>query len=613
MAGIGVVGLLGVPSSSLNGRAAIPGVTVEYKRCRFGLVTGTSNVDTLTVYYVGKDGGRRAVYDIDPTTNTSRKGGPTNGDTLLVTYNADEDRTQLQLREPKEGALACIVAEASGARTVQVNSAAGCVPAGFNSPPSASFTAETSDTAATSAGIEVDVSEQVTFTSTATDPDLPVERITYEWDLDGDGVYESSGQRVVTTYEAATSLTVSHRVADDFGQQAAASAPISVVAVATYPAQQVAFLQGPGTVSGAEFGTSVAIDGDTALVGADRAPGSTSAFGPRSFKGEAYVFERSEGTWGFSTALTASDTAEGDHFGLSVALDGDTAVVGAPLHDARGISNSGAAYVFSRSGGTWSLEQKLVAGDGMYFGRFGNVVDVSGTTILVGHSKAVYVFTRSDSGWVQEAKLTTTDTTFDDYFGKAVAVDGDLAFVGAPTGVSTTVNGAVYVFERTGSGWMQRARLRPDTRTRGNFGESIALSGDLALIGAGTDTDDGTNSGAVYAFALQNQVWTNVQKFNASGTGSYDNFGRSVAVDGGVALVGAPGDDMKGSGAGASYVFTEADGVWSEQTKLVFTGGQPSDRLGDTNGVGLSGGAAIVGIRLDDSGYTNRGSALIFE
>lgn len=201
VAGLGAVGAFGLPTLATTVRAAIPGVSIEYKQCKVAFVSNASAIDSLAVYYADGDGVRQARYGIDSTVTD-----PQTYDPVVVKYNSDEDRTQVQLTEP-QGALVCITAEAENERTTQVNPNDRCVPAGFNTAPTASFSISDD---------EPQVGDIVTLTSTATDPDEP-ERHHYEWDVDGDGVFETTGETATPSYTTPGDVTISHRVTDDCG------------------------------------------------------------------------------------------------------------------------------------------------------------------------------------------------------------------------------------------------------------------------------------------------------------------------------------------------------------------------------------------------------------
>ncbi len=304
------------------------------------------------------------------------------------------------------------------------------------------------------------------------------------------------------------------------------------------------------------FGFSVAVDGDMAVVGApyDDSPGTGS--------GSAYVFTRSGSTWSQQAKLTASDGAANDTFGVSVALSGDTALIGAYWDDDMG-SNSGSAYVFTRSGSTWSQQAKLTSSDGAANDAFGVSVAVNGDTALIGShndddlgtdSGSAYVFTRSGSVWSQQTKLTASDGAANDTFGYSVAISEDTAVIGSFQDDDMGSNsGSAYVFTRSGSTWSQQAKLTAsDGAANDRFGMSVAVSGDTAVIGAQYDDDMGSNSGSAYVFTRSETTWTQQAKLTANDGVASDIFGSSVAVDVDTALIGARGYN---SYQGTAYVF----------------------------------------------------------
>ena len=258
------------------------------------------------------------------------------------------------------------------------------------------------------------------------------------------------------------------------------------------------------------LGWSVALSGDTALVGAPYHTGS------KEFQaGAAFVFVRSSGTWTQQAELTAADGATGDSFGMSVALSGDTALVGALDHSTAGKTDAGAAYVFVRSGTTWTQQVELTATDGAAQDAFGFSVALSGDTALVGsyqhdtagkqYAGAAYVFVRSGTTWTQQVELTATDGAAQDSFGFSVALSGDTALVGAPshTGSKEIQAGAAYLFVRSGTTWTQQAELTAaDGATADAFGFSVALSGDTVLVSAVNHSTAGKeDAGAAYVYA----------------------------------------------------------------------------------------------------------------
>jgi len=256
--------------------------------------------------------------------------------------------------------------------------------------------------------------------------------------------------------------------------------------------------------------------------------------------------------------LVASDAQANDNFGGSVAVSGDTAVIGA-YSEATGGSDAGAAYVFTRSGGAWTQQAKLLASDAQANDYFGYSVAVSGDTAVIGAyaedtggstAGAAYVFTRTGGSWTQQAKLMASDAQASDFFGASVAVSGDTAVIGAyreATGGSTA--GAAYVFTRTGGSWTQQAKLMAsDAQGNDFFGASVAVSGDTAVIGAYSEDTGGSDAGAVYVFTRSGGAWTQQAKLLASDAQSSDQFGFSVAVSGDTAVIGALSAD-------AAYIF----------------------------------------------------------
>jgi hypothetical protein len=295
-----------------------------------------------------------------------------------------------------------------------------------------------------------------------------------------------------------------------------------------------------------EFGTCVALSGDTIAVGAYKKDGPAG-----DFQGAAYVFVRTGTHWKQQTKVLAADAKERDCFGISVALSGDTLLVGSPQPGKvewgrRTGAGNGAAYVFRRKGGGWRQEAKLVASDGARADGFGSSVALQRETAVVGAMAkrgpkaraqgAAYVFTRSGATWAQEAKLLVADAR-NDYFGNAVSLDGDTAIVGAyqkegPGG--KLERGAAYAFVRTAKGWVQEARLpASDIVAHSRFGFRVAVLGNTAVVGA-----DGGN--AAYVFKRSDGHWTAGPKLVAYDPQPFEWFGWSVALSEDLVVVGAP-------------------------------------------------------------------------
>jgi len=318
------------------------------------------------------------------------------------------------------------------------------------------------------------------------------------------------------------------------------------------------------------FGYSVAISGDTAVVGACQRDIDLNAH-----RGAAYVFTRSESTWPQQPpggALIAGDGAAEDFLGYSVAISGDTVVVGAPFHRVGSNELQGSAYVFVRAGTNWSQQAQLTATDGAAGDAFGWAVAFTGDTAVIGAQNdtvganadqgSAYVFVRSGSTWSQQAQLTAIDGAAGDAFGCSVAFTGDTAVVGALTDTvgANGGQGSAYVFVRSGSTWSQQAQLNAsDGAANDRFGCSVAISGDTAVVGALTDTV-GVNAGqgSAYVFLRSGSTWSQQVRLNAIAGGMGDEFGSSVAISGDTLVIGARGD---ASGWGSAYIYEPVQGA----------------------------------------------------
>jgi len=322
------------------------------------------------------------------------------------------------------------------------------------------------------------------------------------------------------------------------------------------------------------FGGSVSINGDYVVVGAYYEDGAGIN------RGAVYIFSRNQGgtnNWGEVAKLIASDPENVDYFGYSVAISGDTVVVGAPGEDGLG-TNRGAAYVFDRNeGGTdnWGEVAKLTASDPEDDDDFGFSVALSGDTVVVGsvyedglgiNRGAAYIFDRDEGGtdnWGEVVKLTASDPEDSDWFGHSVTINGDYVMVGASLEDGTGTNrGSVYIFDRNYGGadnWGEVAKLiASDAEDGDEFGGSMAIDGDYLIVGAHYEDGAGTSRGAAYIFGRNYggaDTWGEVMKLTALDAEDQDWFGFSVAINGDYAVVGAHYEDGAGSNRGAIYIF----------------------------------------------------------
>lgn len=364
------------------------------------------------------------------------------------------------------------------------------------------------------------------------------------------------------------------------------------------------------------LGRSVAIDGDVAVIGAAGADVT-----PDGNEGAAYVFVRIGDAWVQQAKLTAPDGVPGDEFGFAVAIDGDTIVVGARFAPIDAVDGRGAMYVFVRSGEEWVQQAKLVADDGAAYDELGFSVTIDGDTAAVGAPFAnssrgkVYVFARDGSDWSAQATLAADDAADFDRFGLALSVKSDTLLVGSPSAdvAGNTDQGTVYVYDRSGATWVFSDKLAADDGAPfDELGNSVSLDGDTAVVGAHyANVGANQNQGAAYAFARDGGVWTQQAKLAGDHSSYTDEFGISVSLSGGVAVVGAlfanPNDS---DNQGEAYVFASAGGAWSQQAYLASNEGHPGDELGI--GVGVDGDTAVVGA---DFGLVDdewRGAAYVF-
>ncbi|MEA3410609.1 MAG: thrombospondin type 3 repeat-containing protein [Pseudomonadota bacterium] len=366
-------------------------------------------------------------------------------------------------------------------------------------------------------------------------------------------------------------------------------------------------LAGDGAAA-TSFGYPLAVDGDTTLIGAS---GHDDQGVP---SGSVHVLARSGDTWTLEQKLTPVNSTDRKTFGKSVAVDGNTAIVGTTAY-------TGSAYVYTRSDGAWTLQGILRIAEGSIGDDLGWSVGLDGGTAVIGapgvnaDGGAAYVFVRGVNGiWTRQATLVPDDNMLGDAFGTSVSVDEDTVVIGAPGNESRFyAAGAAYVFTRDAGSWSQQQRLEPaDPAVGDHFGNAVDIDGDTALIGATRSraSSDTEVFGAAYVFtrapgALSAQplpAWTLEQKLTAAqGSPIPDRFGSSVVVDRDTVLIGAPGGDTGLLTPGAAYLFSRsADAApgdpavtWVLDQKLTPADGSNGDRFG--RATALDGATAVIG------------------
>ncbi len=351
-----------------------------------------------------------------------------------------------------------------------------------------------------------------------------------------------------------------------------------------------------------EFGAAVALDGDALVVGAPMFNNFPTG------SGKAYVFHRSGSTWSEAAEFLASDGAHGDRFGFAVDVDGDTAVVAAPYDDDLG-GTSGSCYVFERSGSVWTEQQKLLASDGHDGHIFGASVAIDGDTIVVGatgangstsNTGAAYVFVRQGTVWVQQQKLFSAVGAAVDRFGFSAALEGDRAVVGALfANTGDPLGGAAYVFERSGTAWTEVAELVPRDGALW-FGWAVDLEGDR-IVAAGLLPDGSRGIG--FLFEHDGLAWNEVTLLDAFTRPN----GRTVGVWGDSVVVGE-----RAAGSFVARVFRASDGHWP-QTGWLQPGDAPLAGQGYPGAVAVQGDTVVVGAASDEDAGSHAGAAYVHQ
>jgi hypothetical protein len=459
---------------------------------------------------------------------------------------------------------------------------------------------------------------------------------------------------------------------------------------------QEAYVKASNTDGSDYFGYAVAISGDTLVVGAPIESSSATGVNPgpaaeaddgAQQSGAVYVFVRSGTTWTQQAYLKASNADVLDTFGAAVAIDLDTVVVGAMGEDSLatgvnpgpaaeaddGAEEAGAVYVFVRSGTTWTQQAYVKASNTDSMDRFGSSVAIQGDTMVVGavfedsaatganpgaaaedddgaeNAGAAYVFVRSGGVWAQQAYLKASNTGAGDGFGASVALSGDTLVAGAhgEDGNGTGPNpgpaaeaddssdgaGAAYVFVRSGTTWAQQAYLKASNTGAGDFfGVAVAASGDTIVVGApgersgfsgvepgpAAEADDSLpSSGAAYVFVRSGTTWSQDAYVKASNPGTSNQFGYAVALEGELIVVGSPYEPSGATGvnpgpaaeadtsagvAGAVYVYAREAGAWTKHAYVKASNTDSEDRFGFS--VRTSGGTIAAGAFGESSAAT---------
>lgn len=365
-------------------------------------------------------------------------------------------------------------------------------------------------------------------------------------------------------------------------------------------------------------------DGNYLIVGADREDtGSTDS-------GAAYIFLRSGSSWSQQAKLTPSSAQAYMYFGryVSISADGSYAAIGAYGLADDG-TNAGGAFIFVRSGTNWSQQAKLTASDAAANHRFGYTVDINsdGSYVNIGAygttNGTAYIFTRSGTSWTEQAILTASDAALGDRFGMGVSISDDAsrAIVGAyledPSNITNA--GSTYVFDRSGTNWSQSAKLAASDATTYDYGgNSVSISGDgnYILIGAYLrEVGSVTFAGAGYVFYYNGSSWSQQAKLEASDAQASDFLGRIVDInyDGSYAVLGTNSEDAGGNAAGAAYLFQRNGTSWSQKLKITASDAAANDSFGNSVSIDKVGQFIAIGANGEDDGANAAGAAYIYE
>lgn len=358
------------------------------------------------------------------------------------------------------------------------------------------------------------------------------------------------------------------------------------------------------------FGYRVSISGDYAIVGAWRT--------------SPYIFKHIGNRWIQQVKLTASDGFENDHFGQAVSISGDFAIVGASGDDDNG-TNSGSAYIFRRQGNNWIEQTKLVPDNGSAHDWFARTVFISGDQAIISaegddekatDAGAAYIFKKLGNKWIQQSKLMASDGKdyhrFANGFANSISISGNYAIIGVSgDDVNGFSSGSAYIFKQHNRNWIEQAKLVPsDGAAVDLFGQTASIHGEYAIIGAEGDDDFGDRSGSAYVFRRQDNSWIEEIKLAPSDAYTWKTFGRSVAIFGDYAVVGAPELGPWGAGFGSAYLFKRQGSIWTEAAKLMASDPTGADQFGRI--VSISDKHVIIGAPENDGNEYDTGSAYMY-
>jgi len=370
-------------------------------------------------------------------------------------------------------------------------------------------------------------------------------------------------------------------------------------------------LTSDSTETGDRFGSSVSLCGDYLIIGADNDDVE------RNNAGSAYIFFHGEDGWTEQAKLTAINIGEFDKFGNSVSIDGNYAIVGAYYW------YLGNAYIFERNEDGWGEPQELEGVNNRNFEQFGCSVSINGNYAIVGAcldrdgqddpvTGSATIFIRGEEQWMVQELLIASDAEQYDNFGYSVSISGDYAIIGARGNDDDgSVSGSAYIFVRVGENWIEQVKLTASDAAIGDyFGSSVDIDGEYAIVGADCNDDDGFNSGSAYIFKLENDEWTEQVKLTANDAGRGDHFGISVSIDEELAVVGSTYNDDNGVQSGSAYIFVRENDEWFQLQKLNAGDADEGDLF--SKSISIDDGRVLVGAVEGDRGDIEDTGAVYF-
>ncbi|MCA9254710.1 MAG: FG-GAP repeat protein, partial [Phycisphaerales bacterium] len=380
-------------------------------------------------------------------------------------------------------------------------------------------------------------------------------------------------------------------------------------------AREIRKLTGSTTDEDDGFGSALAIDGDMMVIGA-----RSDEVIPNS--GSAFVFRNNNGNWEEVTKLTADVPTALDIFGDKVAIQDGVIAISASGDDDLG-SGSGSVFVFREVDGAWERVAKLQAMDGSFQDNLGSDIDMDGVTIIAGapnedaggnDAGAAYVFREVNGTWEEVAKLGADDAEAGNRFGASVAIEGNIAVVGAyRASAGAQYSGCAYVFRESGGVWSQVAKITPPNPVRtGWFGSCVAIDSGVIAIGSPNDVSNGVVSGSLFVYQEEGGTWSQIARLTPIQYGLGGHVGRNVSMAAGCIAAGAYDSKIGGENRGATYLFREdGPGQWRQVATIMASDGEAGDHFGFD--VAIDDGRLLVGATFDDDDGDAAGAAYVLD